>query len=181
MTKNEYLYLLRKNLQILPQNEIDDIINDVHEHFEFALDEGKSEEEICHTLGDPIEMAKQYTGGRIYEEPPYQEPRQRSSNTVLTLIIKIFLIILLIGPILGIYGVLIGFFVAGVAMMICAIPVLLGGILPIVAVASFGMLALIALGLFLLGLGTAWLSIYGFKALTKLVIRFLTFDFGGNQ
>ncbi len=29
MTRNEYLYILRKNLQSLPIDEIDDIINDV--------------------------------------------------------------------------------------------------------------------------------------------------------
>ncbi|MBK2402140.1 MULTISPECIES: DUF1700 domain-containing protein [unclassified Erysipelothrix] len=180
MTKNEYLYILRKNLQILPQNEIDDIIQDVHEHFEFGLAEGKTEAEISRTLGDPIEMARQYTGGRIYEEPHHYEPKSDSSERVLTILVKIIIAFFLIGPVLAAYAILFGFFISGIVLAFVSIPLLFGGILPMITIPTFGLLALTSLGLLLLGVGTTWLTIYGFKGLNYLVKKFFQFNLGGN-
>ncbi|WP_323611808.1 DUF1700 domain-containing protein [Erysipelothrix enhydrae] len=180
MTKNEYLYILRKNLQILPQNEIDDIIQDVHEHFEFGLAEGKDEIEISRTLGDPIEMARQYTGGRIYEEPPHHEPNSASSTYIMTVLLKVFIAIILIGPVLAGYAVLFAFFISGVVLTFCSIPLLFGGVLPMVTIPTFGLLALASLGLFLLGIGMTWLTLFGFRGLNYCVKNFFKSNLGGK-
>lgn len=68
MTKKQYLAKLRKQLQFrLSNSEIDDIISDIEECFDAGAAEGKSEEEICLSLGEPKNAAasllNEQTGG----------------------------------------------------------------------------------------------------------------------
>lgn len=54
MTKKQYLASLRKYLRFrLSNKEIDDILADMEECFDAGTAEGKSEEEICLSLGEP--------------------------------------------------------------------------------------------------------------------------------
>lgn len=54
MTKKQYLAKLRKYLSFrLSNREIDDILSDMEECFEAGAAEGKSEEDICVSLGEP--------------------------------------------------------------------------------------------------------------------------------
>ena len=60
MKKAEYLKILKENLSGLEKNSIKDIIEDIEEHFLAGIEEGKTEEEICSDLGDPISIANTY-------------------------------------------------------------------------------------------------------------------------
>ena len=54
MTQKQYLAKLRKYLRFrLSNGEIDDILSDMEECFDAGKAEGKSEEDICLSLGDP--------------------------------------------------------------------------------------------------------------------------------
>lgn len=58
MTKKQYLASLRKYLRFrLSNKEIDDILADMEECFEAGAAEGKSEEDICLSLGEPRSAA----------------------------------------------------------------------------------------------------------------------------
>lgn len=58
MTRQQYLSKLRKQLQFrLSNSEIADIISDIEECFDAGAAEGKSEEEICLSLGEPKSAA----------------------------------------------------------------------------------------------------------------------------
>jgi len=58
MTKQQYLGKLKQQLLFkLPNSEIDDILSDMEECFEAGAAEGKSEEEICLSLGEPKSAA----------------------------------------------------------------------------------------------------------------------------
>lgn len=68
MTRQQYLSKLRKQLQFrLSNSEIADIISDIEECFDAGAAEGKSEEEICLSLGEPKSAAasllNEQTGG----------------------------------------------------------------------------------------------------------------------
>lgn len=71
MTRQQYLSKLRKQLQFRLSNiEIADIISDIEECFDAGAAEGKSEEEICLSLGEPKSAAasllnEQSSGERI--------------------------------------------------------------------------------------------------------------------
>ncbi len=63
MRKNDYLALLNSHLAGLPENEKVEIVLDFEEHFSAGLAKGKTEEEICEDLGDPVRNAEQYVLG----------------------------------------------------------------------------------------------------------------------
>ncbi len=63
MTKNEYLAQLNSHLVGIPEHEKIEIILDFEEHFSAGLAKGKTEEEICSDLGDPLKNASQYIPG----------------------------------------------------------------------------------------------------------------------
>lgn len=71
MTRQQYLSKLRKQLQFkLSNSEITDIISDIEECFDAGAAEGKSEEEICLSLGEPKSAAasllnEQSSGERV--------------------------------------------------------------------------------------------------------------------
>lgn len=61
MTKNQYFKELKKQLKLYAIKESEDILKDYEEHFNEALSNGKTEDEICKSLGSPENVAKQYT------------------------------------------------------------------------------------------------------------------------
>lgn len=61
MTKNQYFKELKKQLKLYAVKESEDILKDYEEHFNEALSNGKTEEEICKNLGSPENIAKQYS------------------------------------------------------------------------------------------------------------------------
>ncbi|WP_025027995.1 HAAS signaling domain-containing protein [Caldalkalibacillus mannanilyticus] len=58
MTKKDFLHQLRRHLDGLPHQEVEEILNDMEDHFHLGLEEGKTEQEITKILGDPIKIAK---------------------------------------------------------------------------------------------------------------------------
>lgn len=72
MNKNEFLKIIREGLNDFPQQELDEIIYDYEEHFRDALQDGKTEEEIIGTLGDPFVIVNQYRSGYVQSVPQYK-------------------------------------------------------------------------------------------------------------
>ncbi|MCR4925010.1 MAG: DUF1700 domain-containing protein [Clostridiales bacterium] len=63
MNKNDYLNEFSSQLSSLDYQSKQDIISDFEEHFSIGLSSGKTEEQICAELGNPIENARQYLSG----------------------------------------------------------------------------------------------------------------------
>lgn len=81
MTRQEYITALHNSLYRLSKADRDDILSDYEAHFTRGLEEGKSEEEICAQLGDPVELAAIYlenvpqqAAQPTYQQPTYQQP-----------------------------------------------------------------------------------------------------------
>lgn len=69
MTKQQFLDELTKSLNVIKIHDIEEIIAEYRQHFDFRLADGYSEEETCAKLGDPKTIARQYAdigdkGGR---------------------------------------------------------------------------------------------------------------------
>ena len=56
MKKEEYLNCIEQALKAYDKDYVDEIIRDYEEHFQDALAQGKSEEEICDSLGNPEDV-----------------------------------------------------------------------------------------------------------------------------
>ena len=63
MNKTEYLKSLSNELGHMPYGDVKDIIQSIEEHFDEGLGEGRSEEEIAASLGDPKELAAEFKDG----------------------------------------------------------------------------------------------------------------------
>jgi len=64
MNKKEFIELLAKRLRENNISDVEEIISEYEAHFHFKLSDGYSEEEIAGVLGDPEEIAAQYTPDR---------------------------------------------------------------------------------------------------------------------
>lgn len=58
--KSDFLTILQKNIKTLPKKEQDDLLADYEEHFELAIFDGRSEQEVIASLGDPKRLAKEH-------------------------------------------------------------------------------------------------------------------------
>ncbi|WP_410770555.1 DUF1700 domain-containing protein [Fontibacillus sp. BL9] len=70
MNKSEFLAQLHDHLSVLPPEERNELMEDFEAHFTFALQNGKSEEEIATELGNPAELAKEAIDGRFAPKEP---------------------------------------------------------------------------------------------------------------
>ncbi|PAD66047.1 hypothetical protein CHH83_26085 [Bacillus sp. 7586-K] len=59
MSKKQFLLILEKYLRKLPQNEIEEILQDYEEYFTIGIEEGKTESQIIEGLGSPKQLAKE--------------------------------------------------------------------------------------------------------------------------
>lgn len=79
MNRNDFLNTLDRSLGNISAEEKNDILYDYREHFNIGLSQGKTEEEICGTLGDPKTIAKQYKVDYIVK----QAVENRSAGNIL--------------------------------------------------------------------------------------------------
>ncbi|MDR1703802.1 MAG: DUF4097 family beta strand repeat-containing protein [Clostridiales bacterium] len=64
MSKYEFLSILGRELGNLDAETRNEILNDFGEHFDIGLRSGKSEEEISRVLGDPRDIAQEFSQNR---------------------------------------------------------------------------------------------------------------------
>ena len=68
MNKTEYLNKLSNELGHMPYGDVKDIIQSIEEHFEEGAGEGRSEDEIAQSLGDPKELAAEFKDGAKFKQ-----------------------------------------------------------------------------------------------------------------
>ncbi|MCY3025320.1 DUF1700 domain-containing protein [Aerococcus loyolae] len=122
MKKEEFIDLLRFYLHKLPNSVINDILSDYQEHFQIALNQGKSEEEICQELGSPKQIAKEYLANErvfIDERPqPQQEPTShKTRRNLLIALLVIVCLPLILGALLGLGGGVLGLLTGFLALV----------------------------------------------------------------
>lgn len=76
MTKREYMQKLSRALEGYEKGFVQEILESYEEHFEAGLKNGRSEEEICHELGDIEELLREMGDGSEFrkEEAHSVEP-----------------------------------------------------------------------------------------------------------
>ncbi len=127
MSRNEFLAALTDSLGGFPPSEVKRITDYYEEMFSEALEEGKSEEEICASFGSPSEIAERARVELAFLRAE-QQPSANTLNPVLWIIIG--LLALPIGIPLGIAVVSLIFAMVvaafAVALAFCAVVIALG-------------------------------------------------------
>lgn len=167
MTKNQYLEELRKELNLNNVEEIDEIIAEYEEHFNFKLEEGLTEEEIAKKLSSPKEIAKEYlsTNTKINK---YEKGLKTTGVVFMSIPLSLMYIIMWASVV-----VLGAFALVSVVTGFCLITTInIAGLIPyipyfpalIIGIACFGLATLSAIG-------TIYLFLY-VKQWGKVYLRF---------
>jgi len=180
MNKKEFLRKLSELIKDIPEEERKDILFDYEEHFRIGLENGRKEEEIAYSLGDPKIIAKQSMASYTIKEA---EKTTSASNIIRAIIAAIglgfFNLVIILGPALALLVILIALFVVAFAVTIAGVAVILGTFLgtifawniyiPFLPVVSIPLgIGLTALGiLFIIG------DFYLIKFFYKLSINYL--------
>lgn len=90
MNKKEYLYKLSETLKSIPESEKQDILYDYNEYFENGALEGRSEEEISKSLGNPEQVLESFD----FEKPKNVFSKKLVACSALVM----FNILFIIGP-----------------------------------------------------------------------------------
>ena len=174
MNKKEFLERLSELIHDLPKEEREDILFDYEEHFRIGIEKGREEGEIAVSLGDPKIIARQSRVGSIINEAE----KTTSANNIIRAIfaavgLGFFNLVIVLGPAIGLIGILVALFAVGFAVTISGIAVvfvtLMGPVFVWNIYIPFAAVVSIPLGIGLTALGL--LSIIGAFYLTKLFYK----------
>lgn len=126
MNKNQFLHALGKELKSLPKEEKNDILYDYEEHFSMGASDGKTEEEIAETLGNPSTLGKKYRAEYLVGTA---EKEQSAGNilraVVATLGLGFFNLIFVLGPFIALLAVIFAFFAVSGAVLLVGVSIFL--------------------------------------------------------
>ena len=170
MNKEQYLSKLKK---MLPEYESQEILNDFEEHFRTGAEEGKTEQEIIQSLGDPVDIAKEYgyVEDKVSKLPVGNRVIALIGLVFFDLLIAISVIASLFAVWISLWAVVVSLVVAGIASIIS----IFFGVGPWYVTIPGG-IAILALSV-ILGIGMIYVTKYAFKGLVwygKLHVRIAT-------
>ncbi|MBT2604237.1 DUF1700 domain-containing protein [Peribacillus frigoritolerans] len=173
MNKEQFLKQLNASLTRLSLEEREDILQDYEEYFEIGMEEGKSEQEISKSLGNPKQISKElmatYHLGQV-EQTTSAGNVMRAVWAVIGL--GFFNLVIVLGPFIALIGVVIAGWVSAIAFILSPLGALFNLVL-----GNFQLFDLFfALGLCGIGIFIAMGMFVATSALTKGFIRYLKFN-----
>lgn len=184
MIKKEYISILEKALGNFNKEEKDEILYDYEEHFAIGLEHGKTEEEIAVQLGDPRNIARQYKVTQTIEKAQEKPSITNIVNAVFSVVsLGFFNLMFVLGPFIGLIGVLIGLFGASAGVTVSGMGMMLGSLLFPLFPQYIYLGNVSPLGLFLLGTGIFALGLlfiifdcYFTKYIYRLTVKYLQWN-----
>ncbi|CAM3256355.1 DUF1700 domain-containing protein [Paenibacillus lupini] len=167
MNKHIFLQQLEHELKGIPAVERADVIHDYEEHFMFAIEAGKSEEEIASALGSPSQIAKELLAN-------YHVKRATVSTSAGSIIratwavigLSFFNLVIVLGPAVGVAGVIVAGWASALALVLSPLLVIVNAVVHPSTFLLFDLffsLATCGLGIFL-GMGMLYVSKLGKNA-----------------
>lgn len=127
MTKHEFMKEMERSLNALPREERNEILQDFEEHFAIGLAEGKNEEEIAESLGSPDQIAREMNANRYVSTANKNATFGNMMRATWAVIgLSFFNIIVVLGPFVGIAGIILSLWVASGAFIIAPLLAVLG-------------------------------------------------------
>ena len=183
MNKKDFMYKLSLYLGGIPEEDRQDVISDFEEHFKEGLAEGRTEEEIAGSLGDPKSLANQFKASILVSEAEKTTSAINIIRAVFaTLGLGFLNLVFILGPFIAIavipvalFAIAIAITAAGITTFFAAIfgPLFLQYFTVLInpAVAIFGSIGVTCFGiLFFVG------GIYLAKLLYRLFVRYIKFN-----
>ncbi len=191
MNKTTFMQTLYSNLYGIPENERNEIMYDYEEHFRMAKEQGRTEEDTTNSMGDPIQIARQFKADYSLN---IASSNKSSSNLLravfATCALGFFNLCFVIGPFFGVVGVLIGLYGAAIGLTFSGIAAFIAPLLqpfvsglvnigntgyPLNVIGSL-VLSSAGIGLACLGLLFFILNIWLTKGFYKLTVKYLKWN-----
>jgi uncharacterized membrane protein len=117
----------------MPETDKKDILYDYEEHFRVGLTEGKSEEEIARSLGNPQVIGNSYRIDVMLSSPKKDGSLSVSSvsRAVLASIsLTFFNVVFVLGPFIGLIGILIGMWAIPLSLLVSGVAFIVSPVCP---------------------------------------------------
>jgi len=183
MNKKDFMNKLSAYLGGISVEDREDVISDFEEHFKEGLAEGRTEEDIADSLGDPKALANQFKASILVSAAEKTTSAVNITRAVFaTLGLGFFNLVFILGPFIAIAAIPIALFASAISIIAAGITVFIASIFgPLIpqyfavsinpAVAIFGSIGLTCFGiLFFVG------DIYLAKLLYRLFVRYIKFN-----
>ena len=177
MTKEKFLSDLKGALGRMSDEERREVLYDYEEHFRMGLAAGKTEDQISQSLGNPRQIGRSYAMESLLEEPKGGGDVKAASvlrAVFASISLTFFNVIFILGPFLGLVGVLIGMWATAVALAASGVGVVLFPIGALVAPGLFSMVGMNLAFVIFAGIGVAGLGLLagiGMWKLTQIFVR----------
>lgn len=107
MSKEQFIKELSVLLKDLSAQERQEVLNDYEEHFQFGMDEGKTENEIAASLGSPKILAKEILANYHIENAKGAQTAGNVVRAVWAVIgLSFFNLVFVLGPFIGLVGII---------------------------------------------------------------------------
>lgn len=127
MNKAEFINKLSKALRGIPESERQDIISDYEEHFNIGIEEGRTEEEISESLGNPNKLSKQLNANFFIDKAGEKNTPGNISRAIFASVgLGFFNLVFVLGPFLAIIGVIIAIWASSIAMVVSGLGLFIG-------------------------------------------------------
>jgi uncharacterized membrane protein len=175
MNKQEFLNELTNQLNKVPEHDRQEMLYDFEEHFEVALESGKTEEEITESLGNPKVIAKDLlVDYRVSQAERDKSVKSMFHAVLATISLSFFNIIFLLGPIAAIIGVYIGLSATAVTLTLSPLAIIASLIFNGPIAILFHLFLAMALGS--LGVLMSIAMIYVGKFLYQVILKYVKFN-----
>jgi len=176
MNRDTFLSELKYALGRMQESEKREVLADYEEHFRMGIAEGKSEEQIAASLGNPRLLGKSYAIDALLEEP--KGGGGVSAVSVLralfaSISLGFFNLIFILGPLLGLVGVLIGLWAAAASLPLAGVATMVSPLVSLAAPWLYTLSGLNSAFLVFAGIGVAaigLLAVIGMWKLTRLFV-----------
>ena len=119
MNKEQFLTKMKIYLRSIPEPERNELLADYESHFDSALEEGKSQEQVAKALGNPKILAAEIKADYYIENANQKNTISNVFSAVLAAAaLGFFNLVFVLGPFFGFIGILISFWSVSAALFI---------------------------------------------------------------
>ena len=176
MSKERFLQELRRSLGRMTDGERREIFSDYEEHFRMGVAEGKNEDEIARSLGNPRIIGKSYAIDALLEDP--KAGGRVAATFVLRAVfvsvsLTFFNVLFMLGPFLALVGVMAGLWAAAVSLPLAGVAVVLAPLAAAIVPSFVSLAGMSAAFLIFAGIGVAGLGLLAVIGMWKLTLLFV--------
>ena len=174
MNKNMFMKQLKAELRQLPADDLNEVLYDYKEHFSMGLSEGRSEEEIAKSLGNPKVIAKEIKANYMISKAEENYTVSNMFRAIVAVVgLGFFNLIFVFGPVVGITAGLFGLMIGGLAISFSGVALIVAAIInpfnPDLLHLNIPAGAAAAFGVGLIPIGVIW--VIGCMELNKLFFK----------